>query len=196
MITKIYVLSLLLNILGNSIVASQVTLNDKHVLFALEYVTSDFVPAPFRGEWQLLYYDPVKASASKGTVITYDFSQGQNNDYVISQKISKNGTEAILKFIKSRDDWTFGLYNDVERKKIIDGKYLLDYDKKLPDPPEGILPQEISIQKHVVSYENGDKIYLVIYASKNLDLIKKYHRMPIFQEWGKPKNFWYQSIGG
>lgn len=84
----------------------------------------------------------------------------------------------------------------LKEKKIIDGKYLLDYDKKLPDPPEGILPQEISIEKHVVSFENGDKIYLVIYASKNLDLIKKYHRMPIFQEWGKPKDFWYQSIGG
>lgn len=195
MIKKIIYIFIYFNIFGRALDAAQVTLGDEHVLIALEFDTPDFVPAPFRGEWKMLYYDPLAGRASKGAVASYEFFQDEDNKYTIVQKLSSSGTSVTLKLVKSLDDWTFGFYDAARRKDIIDGKYLLDYDKKLRDLPEGILPQEITIEKHVVSLNKENKIFLVIYLSKNLDLLKKYHRMPIFHEWGKPDEYWYQSIG-
>jgi len=83
-------------------------------------------------------------------------------------------------------NWSNGIYDEEERKDIVKEKVLLDYDK-IPEPAcdHGLLPDGLSITRHVIGYRDGEEVSLVVYQADDMKIIRQFHKAPLFFRWGR-----------
>lgn len=165
-------------------------LMDRPTLVGINYGQKG-VPGPFQGTWILAIHYPSDLHQHG----THVWSWNKNDDHNIavdcSIKYSRNdGTTYEIKedkeFTIDLANWSNGMYDEAERKDIVKKKVLLDYHK-IPDPVcvDGHVPEGLSITKHVIGYREGEEVAIVVYQAKDMEMIRKFHRAPLFFRWGR-----------
>jgi hypothetical protein len=130
----------------------------------------------------LEYYDPtIKSFREKNYSTSISIqSDGEDRFKIKSTLRNVEGTGTTTVSL-GLDDWTAGFYKEkTEREELINTKSLLDYNRRLPHLPEGLIPESISITKYKIGIKNGVTTNLVVFVSKDFDSLRNYCRIPLF----------------
>jgi len=167
---------------------------DKYFLTGIEYKAKRFIPTPFVGVWGDQFYNHVQSSNKNRGYLQYEFSPFSATELYMSVTVHLDETSATFRRKIDLTDWTVGYSTDpVWRQKIIDEKFLLDYEKPVIDQPNGPIPEGLVIRKFLIGMYEGSKVYFIVYTSESLDLIKKYHRIPAIVLRVKDDDYWYKD---
>jgi hypothetical protein len=163
---------------------------DRPTLIGISYGKNG-MPGPFQGTWILRIRYP--SNLEKPSTYTWSWKQKDENTVSVdcSIKYSRDdGTTYLIphtdQFIIDLANWSNGMYDKAQRDEIVEKKVLLDYHK-IPAPvcKNGLVPDRLSITKHVIGYREGDEVTLVVYQADDMEIIRKFHRPPTFFQWGR-----------
>lgn len=163
---------------------------DRPTLFGVCYGVKN-VPGPFQGTWILAIRYPGEIGRpvvhtwtwrklGDGHVAVDWLTKTPKHDEALSEILMKDRFRIELR------DWSNGMYDEARRNEIVEKKVLLDYHK-IPDPvcDEGLVPDGLSITRHVIGYRDGQEVAIVVYQADDMAGIRKFHRPPLFFQWGR-----------
>jgi hypothetical protein len=158
---------------------------DRITFIGICYGTKN-LPGPFCGVWECDLFYPSKGPQDRVTYTWNAKKDGKtvalHRDMIIDEVSIVTTKESTIDI----SDWTNGIYSEERRVEMVKRKTLLDYNKYPPPPAQNqLLPDGLSIQKHLIGYRDGDEVYFVIYQSKEIEQIKKFHRYPLFHTWSR-----------
>ena len=156
---------------------------DRITFIGICYGTKN-LPGPFCGVWKRNLFYPGKDLQDS---VTYKWNvKNDGKNVAVKQELIINGIPIRTTKESTIDisDWTNGFYSEERRVEMVKRKTLLDYNKYPPPPAQNqLLPDGLSIQKHLIGYRDGDEVHFVVYQSQDIEQIKKYHRFPLFFTW-------------
>lgn len=163
---------------------------DRPTLFGVSYGTNN-VPGPFQGIWILAIRYP--NCLEHHSVYTWLLRKTGEHSIIFDWHIAAPNSNGVFTKVAWPDrvkidlvNWSNGIYDEAERKEIVEDKTLLDFDR-LPDPvcEKGLLPEGFSITRHVIGYRDGDEVAVVVYQADDMSAIRKFHNPPLFFKWGR-----------
>jgi len=173
---------------------------DTNIIVGFRYGDKD-VPGPFRGVWKQLYYSPGTHGSVKAFKYSWKADAEKPGVVNITWIIEDAGVKISQGLKVDTANWSNGWYNATERKEIVTRKSLLHYDRVPVFDLNGILPDGLGIEKHVIGKRDGEDVELVIYRSKDVETLKKYFPMTEYESWNlgnrgafeyaNPKCNWY-----
>lgn len=168
---------------------------DKPTIIGISYgakkgIGTKNIPGPYCGVWIKDVFYPIKGSDLS---IKYSSRQSSSDKNIVTLKkffIAKSpqgeSSGAMKEDIIDVSDWSNGISDEKSRVKFATGTALLDYDK-YPSPPmnDGALPDNLTISKYLIGYRDGEEVNIVVYQSDDIAVIRKFHQLPLFFQWGR-----------